>query len=228
VREAHAQQATLPERVEYLENALGESADKHWKELQELKVAHARHDMAQGKHSKDLEALKEAHTQHATLVERVSYIETCIQDSADRHNQELAAAHQRVEALGGRLDGDAAARDRAVQEALAREREHRDGHHASVQDSLQQLQGLMGETAERHARELTSLKDSHGKISSDLKALAGNHGMTFERLVELEKAHGNEIGRHEKELAEHLARIEKFSRRIAMVREVWSEEPPPP
>merc|ERR1719464_1313862 len=83
--------ATLQERVDFLERTLGDSADKHQKELESLRVAHARHDAATGKHAGDLESLKAAHSHHAGMAERLAYIEKTLGDSADKHAREVAA-----------------------------------------------------------------------------------------------------------------------------------------
>ena len=45
--------------------------------------------------------MRDAH--HASLAERVDFIEKQLGDSADRHGQELKAAHAKLDQLHGRL-----------------------------------------------------------------------------------------------------------------------------
>ena len=58
IQTASAHPAPIPERVDYLEKLLGDSANKHWKESQAPKAAHAECDAAHRSMSKDLEGLK--------------------------------------------------------------------------------------------------------------------------------------------------------------------------
>ena len=47
---------------------LGDSADKHWKEIQALKAVH-------GKHVRDMDGMKVTHAHYATVEQRVDYVE---------------------------------------------------------------------------------------------------------------------------------------------------------
>merc|ERR1712113_759224 len=106
--------ATLQERIAYLEKTLGDSADKHWIEIQALKAAHAKHDTAHGKYASDLDRLKAAHEKHASIEERINYIESVVKDSADKHAQELAGAHKKIDTLNGRLESDKSAHNKEL------------------------------------------------------------------------------------------------------------------
>lgn len=81
----------MPERIDYLEKMLGDSADTHAQELQALKEAHSKTASAQGKHAKHLESLQGLHSNHSSMNERMDYLESMLGDSAEKHAAELAA-----------------------------------------------------------------------------------------------------------------------------------------
>merc|ERR1719203_2713997 len=66
--------ATVQERLKYLEQKLGDSADKHAREIGSLRDAHS-------KHGSDLDNLKSLHKKASTVDERLDYIEKSIGDS---------------------------------------------------------------------------------------------------------------------------------------------------
>ena len=53
--------------MNYVEKLLGDSAVKHWREIQALKAAHAERDAAHRSMSKDLEGFQGLHEHHATV-----------------------------------------------------------------------------------------------------------------------------------------------------------------
>ena len=120
------------ERVDYLESAIGDSADKHARELENLKTVHSR--LQTESKAKELSvcfqrmravtpSCQEAH--HANVVERLTTLEKTIGESADKHAQdpcvdgesscgnlysfsigccqELAAAHGKIASMHTRL-----------------------------------------------------------------------------------------------------------------------------
>jgi len=84
----HAHHATMAERLDYMEKVLGDSADKHFQELQALKVAHQKHVDALTKSGKDSAT---ALQHHANVSERIAYIEKLMGDSSDHHTREIEA-----------------------------------------------------------------------------------------------------------------------------------------
>jgi len=73
--------------MEYLEGFLGESADKHEKELIEHKSAQA----------KELIEHRSAQAEHKTSMEtRLEYVESLLGDSADKHSKEIEEARAKL------------------------------------------------------------------------------------------------------------------------------------
>lgn len=73
-------QATLQQRMDYLESFLGESADKHAKELQ---AQAAQHQVGLMDHKTSMET-------------RLEYLEALLGDSADKHSKEITAAQGKL------------------------------------------------------------------------------------------------------------------------------------
>lgn len=174
--------ATLRERVDYLEGMVGSSAEKHFKELEFLKTAHSR----LATESKTREAF------HATISERVSFIEQQLGDSADQQAQELAAAHSKLDQLHGRLasceaHGSAIDNLKKSHANLAQDKATREAHHMSMAERLEYLERVLGDSAEKHARELASAQAKvdqlHGRLAACERAGAA--------VGDLQKAHSD-------------------------------------
>ena len=80
--------ANVNERLDYIESLLNDSADKHEKELEDLKNAHA--SMADA-HNEKAGAHASMAEHHSSMAERLDYIESLLNDSADKHAAELEA-----------------------------------------------------------------------------------------------------------------------------------------
>merc|ERR1719229_349490 len=144
--------ATMGERMRYVEKLLGDSADKHAKELKALKAAHDRH-------AADVASLKAGHDQHASVPERINYLEQLLGDSADKHSQELAAikdAHAKFLAAHGKQSKD-------VDSLKALH-----AHHATMGERIHYLEKALGDSADKHAEELQALKAAHSKHADAL------------------------------------------------------------
>merc|ERR1712238_587648 len=149
---AHAVHASLPERMAFVEKLLGDSADKHAKELRALKAAHDRH-------ASDVSELKGGHAAHATLPERINYLERLVGDSADKHAKEVAAlqeAHRKFAESHGKQ----------VKDVEGLKALH--AHHAGVAERLDYIEKFMGDSADKHFEELQALKGVHRKQSDTL------------------------------------------------------------
>merc|ERR1712113_542956 len=71
----------MGERLDYLEQIVGDSADKHAKQLKSIEMAHTKH----------AKCLDDALSRHASVEERLKYLEDLIGDSSDKHAKELTA-----------------------------------------------------------------------------------------------------------------------------------------
>jgi hypothetical protein len=67
-------------------------------------------------------------------------------------------------------------------------------HHATVQEHLNYLEKLLGDSADKHAQEPQALKDAHAKHASDL----AHHASLPERINYLEKCFGDSADKHAK------------------------------
>merc|ERR1740121_3350853 len=83
------------------------------------------------------------------------------------------------------LFGDNA--DKHAKDSLAREREERANHHATLNERLTYLEGLFGDNADKHAKELAQIQSTHQQLSYDVRMHGGNHGGMVERCNHLER-----------------------------------------
>eukprot|EP00437_Effrenium_voratum_P048577 CAMPEP_0181520418 /NCGR_PEP_ID=MMETSP1110-20121109/66298_1 /TAXON_ID=174948 /ORGANISM="Symbiodinium sp., Strain CCMP421" /LENGTH=1322 /DNA_ID=CAMNT_0023650903 /DNA_START=50 /DNA_END=4018 /DNA_ORIENTATION=+ len=277
----HAHHATLRERVDYLESALGDSSDKHARELEGLKAAHSRlqteskakdaHHSSVGerlgylerligdsadKHAKELAAahdkiaqmhsrlavceasgptldnLKKSHASlaaekstqdahHATLAERVEFLERSFGDSANNHAKQIKAAHDKLEHMHARVSncekaGSTLADLHKSHHSVAQDHQEKlQTLHASVNERLVYLERLMGESADKHGRELEALKASHSRMSTETKARDAHHATVSERLDYIEKTLGDSADKHEQELKAAHSKIDQVHHRVS-------------
>jgi len=190
-RDLEDHHATVEERINYVEKLLGDSADKHAKELKALKAAHDRH-------ASDLSDVKAGHAQHASLPERINYLEQLLGDSADKHAAELQAlkeAHAKFVAAHGKH-----AKDLEGLKALH-------AHHATMGERMAYLEKMLGDSADKHYEELQALKAAHNKHADamakqgkDAGAALAQHASVAERISYLEKLLGDSADKHAQEL----------------------------
>lgn len=225
----NAHHASLAERVGFLEKTFGDSADKHSAEIEALKASHAKHESSLGKHAKDFEGFKGSFSSHATIEERLEYIEKAMGDSADKHSEELSAAHARLKEMHSRLSvcevnasglGDL----RKAHADLSSDKQTLQAHHASLKERVEYLENSLGDSADAHAKDLqgahtkleqlhsrlaacekhgasiSDLQKAHAGLASQDSAHAANHTSLKERLDYLETQLGDSAGKHEKEL----------------------------
>eukprot|EP00932_Pfiesteria_piscicida_P016979 SRR837773.3883.p2 GENE.SRR837773.3883~~SRR837773.3883.p2 ORF type:complete len:327 (-),score=171.65 SRR837773.3883:99-1040(-) len=172
VARAHA---TVEDRVRYLEQTLGDSVEKHARELQALKTAHAQH--AQGH--------KDQLARHATLEERLDYIEKTLGDSADKHAAVLASQQAKLEHLHGKAQELEKNHAKHANELAAHKDKH-EQHRCSVEDRLAYIEKAVGESLDKHYREIDAVKGAHAKLAGDGKQQQAKHQSLEERLNYIE------------------------------------------
>lgn len=89
--ELEVHHASMHERIQYIESVIGDSADKHARELDALKAAHDKHNQALAKHAKGCRDLE------GSIAERLDNLENNQTESASKTMQELLAAHQKID-----------------------------------------------------------------------------------------------------------------------------------
>mmetsp|Transcript_139137 Transcript_139137/g.444470 ORF Transcript_139137/g.444470 Transcript_139137/m.444470 type:complete len:2115 (+) Transcript_139137:85-6429(+) len=214
---ASAHHASLKDRVEYLERKIGDSADQHAKELEAVRNAHH-------KQIKELDGVKKAQSFHATVQDRLDYIEKRLGDSVDKHAEELAAAHAKIDHMRGKVSEEKIAREKhhtGASESLKQELSKREkDHHASVDERLIYLEGLVGDSADKHTKDLDSHKAEHSKLVQEVKAHDSQHSSLGERISYLETLLHDSAENHAKELAAAAATMDQVHSKVVEERSV--------
>jgi len=182
--EAH--HATLKERVDFLETTLGDNVDKHAKALDALRKDHTKLlGESKVKHS-------QFEVQHSSVSDRLAYLEKLIGDSADRHKEELDSAHSKIETLHGRVSqceasGRLVASLRQANASMSSEKEATEAHHSSLEERIDYLERIMGDSADRHAQELQEahrkIDSLHGRLSEERNSREGHHNQINDYLA---------------------------------------------
>lgn len=210
LRRAHsdkeAKHATMAERVAYLEKMAGDSADKHARELENLRQGlektsrdhqnfHGATEQNHGTIAQRLTLIEKAigettdiHRETtASVAERMGYLERVIGDSAQKHEKEIKAAHDKLERMSGHGE-----HIEAFKKSHAELTKNLSAHHASQEERLKYLEKLIGDSADKHnqhVQELADLKASHGKLHNDNRGHAQNHSAAAERIEAMLKGH---------------------------------------
>eukprot|EP00931_Biecheleriopsis_adriatica_P076959 TRINITY_DN5061_c0_g1_i1.p1 TRINITY_DN5061_c0_g1~~TRINITY_DN5061_c0_g1_i1.p1 ORF type:complete len:1654 (-),score=515.86 TRINITY_DN5061_c0_g1_i1:27-4988(-) len=210
--ERHAHHVSMEERLVYIEKALGDSAEKHVKELEELKATHGRLENVQKEHGSSLEERlaqleQEMGGARERLEDALGRISSCERDAPAIDDLRSAMDAQRV-FLERQVDSVGSAAEKQSKEANAKlladnkatlakvdqmfqEKESRDVTFANMQGRLKYLEVSLGETAEKQERQTRALEDLKGvcgKITGDGRSQEQSHGLLTERLGSVEKA----------------------------------------
>lgn len=239
-----SQHASLKERVDFLEGALADSAGNH---AQMLEAAHAKLEHVHGRlaacerNGAVLESLRKAHGElasgkaaldihHATLEERLLHVEQRLGDSSERQAQEVALLNSKHDELHGRLTEERAARERHhgfLRELLGKHKDHGDAHQAAITERVEYLENLVGDNADKHARELADHRNLATKLASELKAREAHHGTMEQRLTKLESIHGDSATKLTQELRAAHLKIDNMYGRLVAVKDAWRADSPP-
>ena len=135
--------------------------------------------------------------------------------------KQLKAAHDKIEKIHARVSsceetGSAVADLHKSHSQVSQDhREKLSTLHSSVSERLSYLEGLMGESAEMHARELEALKTSHSRMASEAKARDVHHATVSERLDYIEKLLGDSADKHAQELKAAHSKIEQVHQKVS-------------
>ncbi|CAE6912035.1 unnamed protein product [Symbiodinium sp. CCMP2592] len=182
--------ASLSQRMDFLEKAMGDSFDKHAKELAataaKVDAAHSRvsdERIAREAHAASLETLKKA---HGSLLSEKQML--------DKNHQALAEG----------LD--------KVQGTLSSQKAQQDVTHASLRERVEFLESSLGDNADKHGKALAELKASHAKILSGKDSL---RVLLSERLQYVEQTIGDSLAKHAQELADARAKLGDMHARVS-------------
>lgn len=187
--------AGLIERVKYLEDFVGESADQHQKMIA---AAHGNHE------------------EHKTSMEtRLEYIEAMIGDNADKHAQEL---NRQVEDMQKKLTQCAQGEHHATLETrvdflekyIGESVDVHDSHKTTLETRLEYIEAMIGDNADKHAGEIEKAKGRTGSLEAAIrKCAAHDHVSGMEKRVDyLEKCLGESADNHDNHKANMEQRLE--------------------
>lgn len=209
----------LTDRIDSIESIVGDSANRNTKEIKALKASHEKQAATLAKHT-DVFAAHRA--QHAPLPDRISFLEQQIGDSADRHAAAVAELHDK-------FSQEQAAHEQhhgSVRELMAREMEDRGAHHATLSERLDYLESMVGDTADKHMQELAQVASGHHTLAGELRSREGQHGALVERVAGLEQGLSANTERVTAGLQAAEERVDKFTGRLAAIREAWTWQSP--
>jgi len=184
--------ATMGERVEFLEKACGDSADKHAKELEAMRESHSRH----ANHLQELQGL---HSHHATMEGRLNFVEQLLGDSADNQQskanrsfrpiapgssapaaailerlsnleQDVGCTNEKhgkaLEALGSSHDKHTIVMSKASRdlESLTSRHEAQVGDHATIAERVSYLEQQIGDSADQN---VAAVADLHERLAAE-------------------------------------------------------------
>jgi len=173
--------------VAYLESVIGDSAERHAQQQQAAIAARSSPLVAR---------TKVREVQCTSVRERLDYVEGVMGDSVEKSKRDLAAAHVKLDLFAVRVTSCESSKD-AVQ---ALQRAHDDltsehsEKHASIMQRVDFLEKLIGDSADKHAKELAKHKAeaaaSHLKIVDDCR----------QRIDMIDRVIDDSIQKHAKEI----------------------------
>jgi len=104
--------------------------------------------------------------QYAPLEGRLHYLETHLAGVVEKQSREVASALSRLDQLHNQFSEERLRRE----EFHDSEREARDGHHTTIQERLERLQGLVQEVAARPEGPLSELRAQQGVLKERLSS----------------------------------------------------------
>jgi hypothetical protein len=209
--DAHGQaHASIADRVSYLENFIGESADKH-------------------------KALTgEQDTIKTTMEQRLEYLEGLIGDSAEKYGTALAEAMVKLNDLHKAVASCAQQEHHAtleerlafVEKELGESADKNDKHKTSMEERMEFLETKLGDSAEKHAKEIEDAKaklgDLHGAVAACAKQ--EHHATLEERLTFIEKELGESADKQDSHKTSMETRMEFLENKLGDSAEKHAKE----
>jgi len=221
----------LSERLQYVEQTIGDSLAKHAQELADARAKlgdmHARVSQCEV-HGEHIDSLKKSNAtmagnkakleekleeHHATLNERVNALE-----------KELASTGAKVDAAHSRVSDERTAREahaasldtlHKAHNSLQSQKAQQDAVHASLRERVEFLESSIGDNADKHGKALAELRASHAKLVTDSKSKETAHSSLTERLQYIEQLLGDSASKHAQELADARAKLDDMHARVS-------------
>jgi DNA repair exonuclease SbcCD ATPase subunit len=221
--------SSLQDRLESTEQAITESLDKFWSPLQTLNSAHDKHGSAMSKHAKDLEGLKAKKQAHfADMLGRVGTLEQMHGDAAGKHAQDFSQLHGTLHSVLERLSGVEKHGQhigdlRTVHDELAQKNVELELNQAMISERIADLEQLIGDTANKHAKELKALHDPHNKHANEVETLKQAHvADMLGRVGTVEQMYGDVAGKHTREFSQLHGKLHSVFGAPVLCREAWT------
>jgi len=217
---------SMESRVEYLEALIGDSADKH---VKEIGIAASKLDSL---HKAVAECAKLEHQN--SIDNRIVYLENFIGESADKHDKEIAAANDKMHDLNMAIRACATAENHAnleqrlaylekflgesayqhEKEVAATKKEVAE-QKTAVETRLEYIENLLGDSANKHAKYIHDAESRLGNLHKAIEACAkvDHHASLEQRMDYLEGYLGENAdkkGKHQATVETRLEYLENF------------------
>jgi len=185
-------EATFPQRLAYIEKALGDSAEKRAQEQAE--AAQGRSKLLQNWNSSSM--FENAHA--APVTDRLTYVENVVGDSVEKHAREIAASHVKLDLFAVRVGHCEVAKDQihGLRQAHSKSETDFGNFHSTIRQRLEYLEKLIGDSADHHAMEIAKIKADRLGSATHMHALSECR----ERVDTLEHAHMERSQKHTEDI----------------------------
>ena len=113
--------------------------------------------------------------------------------------------------MGGQTHG-------SLRDLVTKDKSEREQHHATVQDRVQYLEKVIGDNADKHARELAAHKDAHSKLASEAKSAQVFHDTLEQRIENLERALRDTTGKLDKKLTTTASKVDVVHGKMSIIK----------
>eukprot|EP00931_Biecheleriopsis_adriatica_P053814 TRINITY_DN31597_c0_g1_i1.p1 TRINITY_DN31597_c0_g1~~TRINITY_DN31597_c0_g1_i1.p1 ORF type:complete len:1140 (-),score=353.53 TRINITY_DN31597_c0_g1_i1:87-3215(-) len=216
--------SAIAERTGQLEAQLSGSVGKHaqlLKDLESLKALQSKAEAAGKEQSSDLQALTE---RCSAFPEALGKVEAKL-SQLNSQAQEAFALRTKLEELQSKLAEECTARETNgafLKDLLSKEKERRDSNQTSLKERLDYLENVLGESAQRHHRELEDARMSQAKSASEAQAREALLEALSERLQRLEASVGEAMQQTSQDRRAIEAKVEQLKEKFADVGSAWS------
>jgi len=169
---------------------MGDSCEKHARAIEAAVAARSSPLVSRPK-------VRERET--TSVYERLDYVEGVVGDSLEKSKRDLAAAHVKLDLFAVRVTNCEAAKEavsalREAHESLTQEHSER---HATIMQRVDYLEKLIGDSADRHAKELAKHKAAHSEAMAQHAKIVDD---CRQRMDCLGKSVDDHVERHSNEL----------------------------
>merc|ERR1719512_339573 len=174
-----------------------------------------------GEHTSQIDMLKKGHldfqknlanfTAHtASQEDRIKYIEKVLGDSVEQHKREI----EDVKAAHSRLQGESS-RQAQNHGAAADKIDAMFKSHSTMEERVAYVERAIGDSVDKAAKEVSSLKAAHGTHNASVRDVMGKHVALQDRMEYLEKAIGDSAEKHANTAALQQSKLEQLHSKVS-------------